>query len=324
MHSLKVFFVVRKLMICNKPRPFVLGTLLVALFALESIGQNQDGQLDPYLSSWVVGNKKETVVVLHGGPCVEHTYLRPEFDRLKRVARVIYYDQRGCGQSEPANSYVWQEHVKDLERIIKVAANGDRVYLAGSSWGSALALLYAFTHPSHLKGLILSGLFTWEGRGMDSLAFEHRYRRRLDRSPSTRQVEITLSKVAPHEWKEGAGQRAEKSDRLEKKAYQNFGRPSIETRRSLATAPTFSQLATITTPKIIFNGTQNCSWVRQVKAYRDLFPQAPYVEIEGACHDPWYDDPDDFFDHAIEFIQHTKRERIRKIRRYEERKSSGK
>src|SRR6476660_9548494 len=39
------------------------------------------------------------IVVLHGGPDFDHTYLLPELDRLSDSYRLIYYDQRGRGRS---------------------------------------------------------------------------------------------------------------------------------------------------------------------------------------------------------------------------------
>ena len=39
------------------------------------------------------------VVVLHGGPGASHDYLRPGFDVLAERHSLIYYDQRGGGQS---------------------------------------------------------------------------------------------------------------------------------------------------------------------------------------------------------------------------------
>lgn len=65
-----------------------------------------------------MGEKNEIVIVLHGGPSVEHSYLRPEFDGLQKSVKIIYYDQRGCGQSAAAETYIWQEYLKDLRRII--------------------------------------------------------------------------------------------------------------------------------------------------------------------------------------------------------------
>ena len=39
------------------------------------------------------------VVVLHGGPDFDHSYLLPDLDRLSDTFRLVYYDQRGRGRS---------------------------------------------------------------------------------------------------------------------------------------------------------------------------------------------------------------------------------
>lgn len=39
------------------------------------------------------------IVVLHGGPDFDHSYLLPDMDRLSDSFRLIYYDQRGRGKS---------------------------------------------------------------------------------------------------------------------------------------------------------------------------------------------------------------------------------
>src|SRR5262245_38949409 len=38
------------------------------------------------------------ILILHGGPDFDHTYLLPEMDRLSESFRLIYYDQRGRGR----------------------------------------------------------------------------------------------------------------------------------------------------------------------------------------------------------------------------------
>ena len=58
-------------------------------------------------------------VVLHGGPGADHGYLLPGFDALATGRTLIYYDQRGGGQS-PVDRTVpvgWQEQVADLEAL---------------------------------------------------------------------------------------------------------------------------------------------------------------------------------------------------------------
>ncbi len=39
----------------------------------------------------------QPIIVLHGGPDFDHTYLLPDLDRLSDSFRLIYYDQRGRG-----------------------------------------------------------------------------------------------------------------------------------------------------------------------------------------------------------------------------------
>src|SRR5579864_7653951 len=40
-----------------------------------------------------------SIIVLHGGPDFDQSYLLPDMDRLSDSFRLIYYDQRGRGKS---------------------------------------------------------------------------------------------------------------------------------------------------------------------------------------------------------------------------------
>jgi proline iminopeptidase len=104
-------------------------------------------------------------VVLHGGPGAHHDYLLPGFDRVATRRLLIYYDQRGGGRS-PVEREVpvgWQEHVADLEALRELWGI-PRLSLAGYSWGSLLALLYAREHPDRVASLALvSPAPVWRG-----------------------------------------------------------------------------------------------------------------------------------------------------------------
>lgn len=96
------------------------------------------------------------VVVLHGGPGASHDYLRPGFDLLAAGRTLIYYDQRGGGQSPvPSGTPVgWREQVADLEAL-RQQWGLERIPLVGYSWGGLLAMLYATTHPDKVERLAL-------------------------------------------------------------------------------------------------------------------------------------------------------------------------
>ncbi|WP_296766002.1 prolyl aminopeptidase [Sediminimonas sp.] len=100
------------------------------------------------------------VVVLHGGPgggC--SPAMRRYFDA--RAYRVILFDQRGCGRSQPHASVeantTWHL-VADIERI-RTELEIDRWTVFGGSWGATLALIYAQAHPDSVARLILRGVF---------------------------------------------------------------------------------------------------------------------------------------------------------------------
>jgi proline iminopeptidase len=97
------------------------------------------------------------VIVLHGGPDFDHSYLLPDLDQFQDLARLIYYDQRGRGLSAAGvqpQDVTLATDVGDLDRVrqhygFRTAA------LLGHSWGALLALEFALRHPTRVSHLIL-------------------------------------------------------------------------------------------------------------------------------------------------------------------------
>ncbi|NNM34228.1 MAG: alpha/beta fold hydrolase [Gemmatimonadetes bacterium] len=97
------------------------------------------------------------LLVVHGGPGLDQAYMRPWFDELQDVARVVYYDQRGTGGStapRTAAALHFDQFVGDIERI-RQAMGWERFTLLGHSWGGILAVAYAREHGSRLAGMVL-------------------------------------------------------------------------------------------------------------------------------------------------------------------------
>lgn len=99
----------------------------------------------------------QPIIVLHGGPDFDHTYLLPDMDGLADAFHLIYYDQRGRGKSaedvQPEDVSMRSE-MEDLERL-RQHFQLDSVALLGHSWGGVLALEYALRHPDRVSHLIL-------------------------------------------------------------------------------------------------------------------------------------------------------------------------
>lgn len=97
------------------------------------------------------------VIVLHGGPDFDHSYLRPDLDRLSDSLRLIYYDQRGRGRSAAgvrAEDVTLESEIADLETVRRHYQLGATAVL-GPSWGAVLALEYAIRHPDRVSHLLL-------------------------------------------------------------------------------------------------------------------------------------------------------------------------
>ncbi|ART82565.1 prolyl aminopeptidase [Oceanisphaera profunda] len=100
------------------------------------------------------------VLLVHGGPGAgtsgEH---RRFFD--PESYRIILFDQRGAGQSQPhaelADNHT-QALIADMEQI-RTTLGVESWLVFGGSWGSTLALCYAIEHRDRVRGLVLRGLF---------------------------------------------------------------------------------------------------------------------------------------------------------------------
>lgn len=99
----------------------------------------------------------EPLMIVHGGPLLDHGYLAPYLKPLADRYRLIFFDQRlsGRSSSEVDSSEVTLDYfVEDMEALRK-AFRVDSMHLAGHSWGGMLAMKYAIKYPGNLRSLLL-------------------------------------------------------------------------------------------------------------------------------------------------------------------------
>ncbi|WP_339678159.1 prolyl aminopeptidase [uncultured Zhongshania sp.] len=100
------------------------------------------------------------VLFVHGGPGAGCSPRARCFFDPERY-RIILFDQRGCGRSEPhacLENNTTPALIADMEQI-RQYLNIDTWVLFGGSWGSTLSLAYAQAQPARVKALILRGIF---------------------------------------------------------------------------------------------------------------------------------------------------------------------
>lgn len=99
-------------------------------------------------------------VVLHGGPGSGTQPSVLEWFDLARQ-RVVLFDQRGAGQSQPQGDILNNDSAKlvaDIE-MIRERLRIERWMVVGGSWGATLALLYAAQHANRIRAMVLRGSF---------------------------------------------------------------------------------------------------------------------------------------------------------------------
>lgn len=100
-------------------------------------------------------------IVLCHGITATRRYVHHGSRALERAGhRVIAYDARGHGESDPApaaEGYGYPWLLADLERVVAEQVGEGRFVLAGHSMGAHTAVAYALAHPDRLTGLVAIG-----------------------------------------------------------------------------------------------------------------------------------------------------------------------
>lgn len=100
------------------------------------------------------------VVLCHGITATRRSVLHGSRALARAGYRVVSYDARGHGASEPApvgEGYGYPELVADLERVVADQVGEERFLLGGHSMGAHTSIAYALRHPDRLTGLVAIG-----------------------------------------------------------------------------------------------------------------------------------------------------------------------
>src|SRR5687767_4673047 len=135
--------------------------LLNFFFCIDSAGQSghEEGlrKINGTELFVAIHGKGEPVVVLHGGPGLNHSYFRPHLRPLEENFKVVYYDQRASGKSripspDSISIKLFTEDLEALRKELKL----NKINLLAHSWGAVLAVHYALAYPGSINKIILS------------------------------------------------------------------------------------------------------------------------------------------------------------------------
>jgi proline iminopeptidase len=104
-----------------------------------------------------VMHEQPTLILLHGGPGMDHSSFKPAFSQFADIAQVIYIDHRGNGRSDrqPKEAWTlaqWGDDIYEFCRALEI----EKPIVMGQSFGGMVAIAYATRHPEHPAKVIFS------------------------------------------------------------------------------------------------------------------------------------------------------------------------
>lgn len=267
---------------------------------------------DVHIAYQVVGDRPvDLVYVPSWGSQVEALWEEPSLVRMLRrlleFSRLILFDRRGSGLSDPVVGAPTLEERMDDVRAVLDEVGSERAALLGFSDGGPMSALFAATYPERTSALVLYGStprelwapdFPW-GRTVDE-------RRHL--------IELMLG-----DWGHGSGIELFAPSAVEDESFRRwFARmqrlsaspgTAVEITRTIEQIDVRSVLPTIRVPTLVLHRAgDRVVPVGVARHVAEVIPGARYVEMPGDDHLPMLGDSDRVVDEIEEFLTGTHRD----------------
>jgi len=260
------------------------------------------------------------LIVLHGGPGLDHDYLLPQLYKLAENNLVVFYDQRGSGKS--LETKLDEKHINidqfvdDLEAL-RISLGFDKFILMGHSWGGLLAMEYAVDHQENLIGLILLNTAPADSKGQKAFVDEFGSR--------TKNIYNDIKPFFAYEdfKKLNAIQISDLYRKLFSAYFYNSeGVKDLSLNFSVASAQSgfkvmeemsktywlqpnidlFPKLKKLKVPTFILHGKQDIVPAWTAQEINDAIPQSEIVILDHCDHFPYIEQPSQFFAELNEFL----------------------
>ncbi len=221
--------------------------------------------------------------------------------RLASFSRLILYDKRGTGLSDPAPGLpAMEERMEDLHAVLD-AVGSQHTALLGFSEGGPMSMLYAATYPERTTSLALFGSYA---RMPDEDFFPHLL-------PKRREVLEMFDDIHEH-WGEGRMLELLAPDLANDKAT----RESMALFERLASSPAMAgalilamleidvtrALSSITCPTLVLHRIDDVVPVEAGQHLVEHIAGARLLELPGNSHLPWLGDADSVLDALEDFF----------------------
>ena len=231
----------------------------------------------------------------------ESAHWREFYERLARRFRLILFDKRGTGLSDPVpldGLPPLEERMDDVRAVLD-AVGSEQTAMFGFSEGGLMSVLFTATYPERVTALVLYGTFAkriWSPDYPWAPTPEARQREieNLERNWADR---MDLDQLAPSE------------DEAFKRRLATYFRRSASPGAAVALLRMNTQidvrdvLPTIQAPTLVIHRTDDRDVnVEEGRWIAAQIPGATYVELPGDAHTLWAGNTDEIIDEVEEFL----------------------
>ena len=223
--------------------------------------------------------------------------------RLSSFARLITFDKRGTGLSDPVpvdNLPDFETRMDDL-RAVMDAAGSRSATIFGHSEGGTLSILFAATHPERTDGLILTGSYAKRIRSDD-------YPWAPTAEERAREVENVAETWGQIDWLEEVAP-SRSDDPAFQAWFSRFLRMSASPRAAAAllemnsAADVRGTLAAVTAPTLLlYRQDDRDVNIEEGRYIANAIEGARFVELPGADHVFWAGDFEPLLQEIEEFV----------------------
>jgi class 3 adenylate cyclase len=222
--------------------------------------------------------------------------------QLASFARVIQYDKRGTGLSDPVDGVPTLESRADDLRAVLDATHTERTALFGLSEGGPISVLFAATYPERVTALILFGTYangTVEDDGSPGRGRWIRLMARVQDSLEHWGEGHTADWAVPSlchipEYRKAVG--------MFERASMSPGMAQLTLTAVLQKANVGDILGSVRVPTLVLHRTNDAIPVEFARYMADEIPTARFVELDGADHFPSVGDFTAITDEVEEFL----------------------
>ena len=217
------------------------------------------------------------VVLVHGLSATRRNVVQGSRALVKRGYRLISYDARGHGSSQPAPSYEYSDLVADLEAVLDELAL-EKVALVGSSMGAATAMAFTLEHPERVPALVqITPAYTGYARTGDADGETWETLAEALEDGIERFLEVAQPGNLPERWREVA--REATRQRMERHAdLAAVGQALREVPRSIAWKG-LEQLSHLEVPVLVVGSQDDSDWLHPLGVAQEYCRKLPNCEL---------------------------------------------